>query len=125
MTTANEKPEIDAPEGPAPATLEVTDIIVGDGPEADPAIPPGPGGGDRDGQGAGDLGVVQAVGGGQDDPGAEGDLLRRGVASDERLEVVPLRLGEDDGGRLGPAHGDLRCRNSGPFTTHPSFYQGT
>ena len=34
MTAAGEKPEIDAPEGPAPATLEITDIVVGDGPEA-------------------------------------------------------------------------------------------
>jgi peptidylprolyl isomerase len=29
-----EKPEIDFPEGPAPADLEVTDIWAGDGPEA-------------------------------------------------------------------------------------------
>ena len=29
-----EKPEIDFPEGPAPTELEVTDIWVGDGPEA-------------------------------------------------------------------------------------------
>jgi peptidylprolyl isomerase len=34
MTAAGEKPEIDAPEGPAPATLEITDIVVGDGAEA-------------------------------------------------------------------------------------------
>ncbi|MCH1882088.1 FKBP-type peptidyl-prolyl cis-trans isomerase [Agrococcus sp. ARC_14] len=29
-----EKPEIDAPEGPAPTELEITDITVGDGEEA-------------------------------------------------------------------------------------------
>ncbi|GEK79355.1 FKBP-type peptidyl-prolyl cis-trans isomerase [Agrococcus baldri] len=29
-----EKPEIDAPEGPAPTELEITDITVGDGAEA-------------------------------------------------------------------------------------------
>lgn len=29
-----EKPEIDFPEGPAPTDLEITDITVGDGPEA-------------------------------------------------------------------------------------------
>ena len=29
-----EKPEIDAPEGPAPTDLEITDITVGDGDEA-------------------------------------------------------------------------------------------
>ncbi|WP_347755882.1 FKBP-type peptidyl-prolyl cis-trans isomerase [Agrococcus sp. ProA11] len=29
-----EKPEIDAPEGPAPTDLEITDITVGDGEEA-------------------------------------------------------------------------------------------
>jgi peptidylprolyl isomerase len=34
MTSAGEKPEIDAPEGPAPTTLEVTDITVGTGAEA-------------------------------------------------------------------------------------------
>lgn len=28
------KPEIDAPEGPAPAELEIVDIVVGDGAEA-------------------------------------------------------------------------------------------
>lgn len=31
-----EKPEIDAPEGPPPTELEVTDITVGDGAEAAP-----------------------------------------------------------------------------------------
>lgn len=31
-----ERPEIDFPEGPAPADLEVTDITVGDGAEARP-----------------------------------------------------------------------------------------
>jgi peptidylprolyl isomerase len=36
MSNAGEKPEIDAPDGPAPSTLEVTDIVVGDGPEAAP-----------------------------------------------------------------------------------------
>jgi peptidylprolyl isomerase len=30
------KPEVDAPEGPAPETLQIVDIIVGDGPEATP-----------------------------------------------------------------------------------------
>lgn len=34
MTSAGRKPEIEAPEGPAPRTLEITDISVGDGPEA-------------------------------------------------------------------------------------------
>jgi peptidylprolyl isomerase len=31
-----EKPEVEAPEGPPPAELEVTDLTVGDGPEAGP-----------------------------------------------------------------------------------------
>ncbi|TVT44162.1 FKBP-type peptidyl-prolyl cis-trans isomerase [Amycolatopsis rhizosphaerae] len=31
---ALQKPEIDRPEGPPPADLEITDITVGDGPEA-------------------------------------------------------------------------------------------
>jgi peptidylprolyl isomerase len=31
-----EKPEVDAPEGPAPESLEIVDIIVGDGAEAKP-----------------------------------------------------------------------------------------
>jgi len=31
-----EKPEVDAPEGPPPTELEITDITVGDGPEAGP-----------------------------------------------------------------------------------------
>ncbi|MDQ1577244.1 MAG: peptidylprolyl isomerase [Microbacteriaceae bacterium] len=30
------KPEVDAPEGPAPETLEIVDIVVGDGAEATP-----------------------------------------------------------------------------------------
>lgn len=34
MTDATGKPEIDAPEGPAPTTLEVTDLVTGDGAEA-------------------------------------------------------------------------------------------
>lgn len=32
----SEKPEIDFPEGPAPTDLEITDITVGDGDEAQP-----------------------------------------------------------------------------------------
>ena len=32
----NEKPEIDAPEGPAPETLEIADIVEGSGAEATP-----------------------------------------------------------------------------------------
>ncbi|MWB98023.1 FKBP-type peptidyl-prolyl cis-trans isomerase [Agromyces seonyuensis] len=34
MTDTNSKPEIDAPEGPAPAELVIEDIVVGDGAEA-------------------------------------------------------------------------------------------
>jgi peptidylprolyl isomerase len=34
MTDLSSKPEVDAPEGPAPTTLQITDIVVGDGPEA-------------------------------------------------------------------------------------------
>lgn len=37
MTDLSAKPEVDFPEGPAPSTLEVTDIVVGDGAEAKPA----------------------------------------------------------------------------------------
>ncbi|MCS5720559.1 FKBP-type peptidyl-prolyl cis-trans isomerase [Herbiconiux sp. CPCC 203407] len=37
MTDSNlQKPELDAPEGPAPTTLEIVDIIEGDGAEAVP-----------------------------------------------------------------------------------------
>jgi peptidylprolyl isomerase len=32
----NQKPEVDAPEGPAPATLEIVDIVEGTGAEATP-----------------------------------------------------------------------------------------
>ncbi|MVA77448.1 FKBP-type peptidyl-prolyl cis-trans isomerase [Auraticoccus sp. F435] len=31
-----EKPEIDFPEGPPPTELQITDLVVGDGPEATP-----------------------------------------------------------------------------------------
>ncbi|MGV9824035.1 FKBP-type peptidyl-prolyl cis-trans isomerase [Gordonia sp. NPDC003429] len=34
--TSTEKPEIDFPEGPAPVELEITDVIVGEGDEAQP-----------------------------------------------------------------------------------------
>ena len=34
MSTQPERPEIDAPDGPAPTELVVEDIVVGDGPEA-------------------------------------------------------------------------------------------
>ncbi|RFA14425.1 peptidylprolyl isomerase [Subtercola boreus] len=34
MTDLNTKPELDAPEGPAPEGLEILDIVEGDGPEA-------------------------------------------------------------------------------------------
>ena len=36
MTDLNSKPELDAPEGPAPEALEIVDIVVGDGAEATP-----------------------------------------------------------------------------------------
>lgn len=36
MTDLNSKPELDAPEGPAPEQLEIVDIVVGDGAEASP-----------------------------------------------------------------------------------------
>ncbi len=56
-------------------TLGDVQVILGDGLEANPAISPGPGGGDRDVQQASDLGVVLAIGGGQDDAGPEDRLL--------------------------------------------------
>ncbi len=34
--STHSKPEVDAPQGPAPESLEITDIVVGDGPEATP-----------------------------------------------------------------------------------------
>ena len=34
--STNTKPEVDAPVGPAPETLEIVDIVVGDGAEATP-----------------------------------------------------------------------------------------
>ena len=34
MTDLTTKPEVDAPDGPAPDTLEIIDIVEGDGPEA-------------------------------------------------------------------------------------------
>jgi len=34
MTDTNSKPEVDAPEGPAPVELVIEDIVVGDGAEA-------------------------------------------------------------------------------------------
>ncbi len=36
MTDLNSKPEIDAPEGPAPDQLEIVDIVEGNGDEATP-----------------------------------------------------------------------------------------
>lgn len=36
MTDLNSKPEVDAPEGPAPTELVIKDIVVGDGVEAAP-----------------------------------------------------------------------------------------
>ncbi len=36
MTSSTSKPEIDAPTGPAPTELRITDITVGDGAEAQP-----------------------------------------------------------------------------------------
>ena len=36
MTDTNSKPEVDAPEGPAPVDLVIEDIVVGDGAEATP-----------------------------------------------------------------------------------------
>ena len=53
----------------------------------------------------GDLGVALAVGGGQDDPRSQGDLLGRGSSPQEGLKGVALLVGQFDGERLGSAHG--------------------
>ena len=58
--------------------------------------------------GPGDPGVAAALGGGQDDAGAEGDLLGRGMAPQEGVEGVALLVGQFDGKGLGSAQGRVR-----------------
>ena len=59
-------------------------------------------------KGSGDLGITASVGGGQEDLGAAGQLLRGGVAADQGVQGVTLLVGQFDGQGLGATHEQLR-----------------
>jgi hypothetical protein len=84
------------------------EVRVGDAAEADPAVAPEPGRHGGRAQLAGDPGVIQAVIGGQDDPGAEDELLRGRMPPGERLQRLPLGVGQGHGGGPGTGHDLLR-----------------
>ena len=83
-------------------------FVQGERPEGHPAGAPEPDGVEGHAAGPGDPGVALALGGGQDDAGAEGDLLGRGMAPQEGLEGVVLLVGEFDGKGLGSAQDRVR-----------------
>ena len=88
-------------------------FVQGGPPEGHPAGAPEPDGVEGDAAGLGDPGVALAVGGGEDDAGAEGDLLGRGMTTPESLEGVVLLVGEFDGEGLGSAQGRVRKEGQG------------
>jgi hypothetical protein len=84
------------------------EFVQGERLEGHPAGAPEPDGVEGHAAGPGDPGVALALGGGQDDAGAEGDLLGRGMAPQEGLEGVVLLVGEFDGKGLGSAQDRVR-----------------
>jgi hypothetical protein len=56
---------------------------------------------------AGNLGIVQAIGGCQDDPRAEGKVLGRTPAADHEFKVLAFAIGQRDGRWFGATHGRL------------------
>jgi hypothetical protein len=63
-----------------------------------------------DPKGVGDGGVALPVGGLQDDPGSEDQLLRGRVSPDEGLEGLALLVGQFDRPGIGATHDRLRGR---------------
>ena len=59
-------------------------------------------------EGPGDLGITATVGGGQEDLGTAGQLLRGGVPPDQGVKGVALLVGQFDGQGLGATHERLR-----------------
>ena len=90
-----------------------TEFVQGERPEGHPAGAPEPDGVTGHAAGLSDPGVALALGGGEDDAGAEGDLLRRGMTPQEGLEGVVLLGGELDGKGLGSAQGRVRRERQG------------
>jgi hypothetical protein len=78
-----------------------------DGLEGHPAGAPESDGVEGHAAGPSDPGVALAFGGGEDDAGAEGDLLGRGMAPQEALEGVVVLVGEFDGKGLGSTQGGV------------------
>lgn len=88
-------------------------FLQGDRLEGHPAGAPEPDGIEGHGAVPSDPGIAQAVGGGQDDAGAEGDLLGRGMTPQEGLEVVVLLVGQLNGEGLGSAQDLVRREKRG------------
>jgi hypothetical protein len=55
-----------------------------------------------------DLGITATVGGGQEDLGAAGQLLRGGVPADQGVQATALLVGQFDGQGLWATHEELR-----------------
>jgi len=87
-------------------------FVQGERPEGHPAGAPEPDGIEGHAAGPSDPGVALAFGGGEDDVGAEGDLLGRGMAPQEGVEGVALLVSEFDGKGLGSAQGRFRKEKS-------------
>jgi hypothetical protein len=83
-------------------------FVQGERPERHPAGAPEPDGVEGHAAGLSDPGIALALGGGEDNPGAEGDLLRCGMAPQEGLEGVVLLVAEFNGKGLGSTQGRVR-----------------
>jgi hypothetical protein len=95
-------------------------FVQGDRLEGPPARAPEPDGIEGHGARPGDLGVTLAVGGSEDDAGAEGDLLGGGMAPQEGLKGVVLLVGEFDGKGLGSAQDRVHRGRQGGETRYDS-----
>lgn len=76
--------------------------------EGHPAGPPEPDGIECHGAGLSDPGIALALCGSQDDPGAEGDLLGRGMTPQEGVKGVVLLVREFNEKGLGSAQDRVR-----------------
>ena len=89
------------------------EFVQGERPEGHPAGAPEPDGVEGHAARLSDPGIAVALGGGQDDAGAEGDLLGRGMAPQEGVEGFALLVGEFNREGLGSAQGQVRKERKG------------
>ena len=87
-------------------TLVQRELGERDGREGEPAVAPEANGIGLKAEGAGDLGVIGAIGGRENDAGAQGKVLREGAATQQRLKLAAHLRRELDDRRFWTSHSD-------------------